>query len=292
MNTGSEVCLDNETENLKPFLENLLEEIDLFARRDADPVELVWKAPEGEREATALLVSALAYGQVAVLKSAATDLLERCEWHPRRFALAATDEELEEAFAGFVYRMTRGLDVADFFAGLRGVLERHQTLEEAYLDLRNKEKGRSAHLRAASRLVQTIRNGRIRTEEARGLRYMLPDPALGSTTKRLHLFFRWMVRGPDEVDLGLWTHVSESDLVMPLDTHTSRICRYLGLTERKSQDLKAAIEVTESLARFDAFDPLRYDFAICHLGISKKCIHKRSDEHCPFCPIEQICQLE
>jgi endonuclease III len=78
---------------------------------------------------------------------------------------------------------------------------------------------------------------------------------------------------------------------MPLDTHTSRICRYLGLTARKSNDLKTVVEVTDSLRELDPEDPLRYDFAICHLGMSKQCIHRWSPDHCPTCPIEPVCQI-
>jgi len=78
---------------------------------------------------------------------------------------------------------------------------------------------------------------------------------------------------------------------MPLDTHTARICRYLGLTDRKTNDLKSAVEITESLKLMDPNDPLRFDFAICHLGISKGCVHKRTLEHCPSCPINDVCTL-
>ncbi len=279
-------------ENLEPFLENLLEEIDLDERRKADPVSLVWRAEASQREVAALLISGLAYGQVAVLKEAAVRILDLVNWRPRDFAIHSTDDERAEVFEGFVYRMTRGPDVADLFAGMGSLLAEYGTLEDAYLEARGDARGQEGHLEAASALVSEIRARRDRQELARGFKYLLPDPALGSTTKRLHLFFRWMVRGPDPVDLGIWSRVDPADLVMPLDTHTSRICRYLGLTQRKSQDVKAALEVTESLSAFDADDPLRYDFAICHLGISGQCIHRRSDEHCPFCPIEPVCQLE
>jgi uncharacterized protein (TIGR02757 family) len=78
---------------------------------------------------------------------------------------------------------------------------------------------------------------------------------------------------------------------MPLDTHTSRICRYIGLTDRKSVDGKTARQVTDALRELDPDDPIKYDFAICHLGISESCIHERSEEHCPDCPLESICRL-
>jgi len=41
----------------------------------------------------------------------------------------------------------------------------------------------------------------------------------------------------------------------------------LGLTARKSSDLKAALEITGALARAAPADPLRYDFALTRPGI-------------------------
>jgi uncharacterized protein (TIGR02757 family) len=132
----------------------------------------------------------------------------------------------------------------------------------------------------------------LRRDEARGFRYLLPDPADGSTTKRLHMFFRWVSRPADGIDLGLWESARPADLIMPLDTHTSRICRYIGLTTRASTDLKAAQQVTAALAVMRPEDPLYFDFAIAHLGISKRCIHRRSPDHCPGCPLDSVCGLD
>jgi uncharacterized protein (TIGR02757 family) len=82
------------------------------------------------------------------------------------------------------------------------------------------------------------------------------------------MFARWMVRPDDGLDLGLWPEVSRAKLVMPLDTHTARVARGLGLTARATTDWRAAEEVTEALKRFDPDDPVRFDFALCHASMS------------------------
>ena len=41
------------------------------------------------------------------------------------------------------------------------------------------------------------------------------------------------------------------DLLIPLDTHTFNISRKIGLLTRKQYDLKAVIELTETLKKFD-----------------------------------------
>ncbi len=86
-----------------------------------------------------------------------------------------------------------------------------------------------------------------------------------SPYKRWMMFLRWMVR-KDEIDLGRWSGVAPSDLVIPLDTHTFNVGHRLGLLKRKSYDWKAAVELTRSLKKFSPDDPLKYDFALYRIG--------------------------
>ncbi len=102
-------------------------------------------------------------------------------------------------------------------------------------------------------------------------------PSRGSSCKRMNLFLRWMIRDRD-IDLGLWKDIPKTKLVMPLDTHIARISRCLGLTKRKSQDWKMALEITGNLKGFDPEDPLKYDFALCHQGIAGVCSEAKCGE--------------
>lgn len=88
---------------------------------------------------------------------------------------------------------------------------------------------------------------------------------MGSACKRLHLALRWLVReGP--VDLGLWKNIPPSALYIPLDLHVARSARRLGLLDRKSNDKKAVIALTEKLREFCPEDPVKYDFALFALS--------------------------
>ncbi len=273
-----------DPEELRGFLDALVHEIDVRDRIDSDPVGLVrpFARPE-DREVAALLASTLAYGRVSLVRRAIRETLDRLDDLP----FDALQRLTPRTFDGFVYRMTRGDDLYDLLVGVRGAIEEFGSLESCYAAGAGDQ-----HLDRASSFVQTIRARRARPDVSRGLQYLLPDPADGSATKRLHMFFRWVARDDDGVDLGLWNSLPASELVMPLDTHTSRICRYLGLTDRKAADGIAARQVTESLRSLRPEDPLLYDFALAHLGISGRCIHRRSEEHCPGCPIEGACRLE
>ena len=83
----------------------------------------------------------------------------------------------------------------------------------------------------------------------------------GSACKKLNLALRWLVRD-DAVDLGLWKKIKPSALYIPLDVHVARAARKHGLLERKSNDKKAVIELTEKLREFCPEDPVKYDFAL------------------------------
>jgi len=90
----------------------------------------------------------------------------------------------------------------------------------------------------------------------------------GSACKRLNLALRWLVRG-GQVDLGLWKSIKPSALFIPLDVHVARTARKLGLLQRKSNDKKAVIELTERLREFDPNDPVKYDFALFGMSAIK-----------------------
>ncbi len=129
----------------------------------------------------------------------------------------------------------------------------------------------------------------LRGRGTRGLRHLLPDPAGPGASKRWNLYLRWMVRGPDAVDLGLWHEVPASALVVPLDTHVHRVARALGLTARPDASWRTAEEITAALALLDPQDPVRYDFALCHLGMSGACPARRERARCEACVLGEEC---
>lgn len=279
--------------SLRALLEETLEQCSIDERRRRDPVGVVHEyRRRADVEVAALIGSCLAYGRVELLRDAIRHALAPLGEHPARRLATSDPDRLSTWWNDFSYRMTRGADLRDLAAAISTTLKREGSLESLYRSGPTDEvETIDAHLKCASDFVCTLRSRRLRSDLHRGFRYLLPDPADGSACKRLHLFFRWMVRGPNGVDFGLWDAAIPSALIMPLDTHTARLCRYLGLVDRKSVDGKAARRVTEALLELDCNDPLRYDFALCHLGISGRCIHRWCPERCPSCPIEPACTI-
>jgi uncharacterized protein (TIGR02757 family) len=88
----------------------------------------------------------------------------------------------------------------------------------------------------------------------------------------------------DAIDLGTWTHVSPSRLIIPLDTHVIRLGRCLRLTRYSSPNWKMAAEITASLHAINGNDPVRYDFSLCHVGMMNACGYGRAqgDRQCPL----------
>ena len=85
------------------------------------------------------------------------------------------------------------------------------------------------------------------------------------------MILRWMIRKDHAgVDFGVWESISASNLSCPLDVHTGRVARKLGLLARTQNDSRAVEELDHVLRSFDPLDPVKYDFALFGLGMDEK----------------------
>ncbi len=80
--------------------------------------------------------------------------------------------------------------------------------------------------------------------------------------KKINMMRRWLVRRDGRVDLGVWTHTSPSELIIPLDVHVYDMAIRLGLTSRRSKDIVTAREITEEFRKIFPDDPAKGDFAL------------------------------
>ena len=97
----------------------------------------------------------------------------------------------------------------------------------------------------------------------------IPDFETQSACKRLCLFLRWMCRKGSPVDFGLWDVCEPRNLIIPLDTHVHKQAIRLGLTTRRTPDLRTAIEITDRFSEIFADDPTKGDFALFGYGVNK-----------------------
>ncbi len=232
-----------------------------FARREylaSDPVEFLhaWDDP-ADREIVGLLTAGLAYGRVAQIRKSVAGALQRLGDRPARTVFDESPRQLRRRYSGFRHRVTAGRKLAELLIGAGRVCRQFGSLREGFMQ--GLSPGDRTVLPAAGQWVRKI-------DPDRRCLHLLPDPSRGSACKRLHLYFRWMVRR-DLIDPGGWRGVCPSLLVVPLDTHMHRIGRSLGMTDRRSADEKTALEITRCLRRLHPHDPIRYDFPLTRIGI-------------------------
>jgi len=284
--TGREVALKKSLDELVDIygLGEIESDPVLFLHRYQDPADI---------EIAGFIAASLAYGRVAHIKRSISIVLGIMGRSPKGFVENFDPTRDSRLFDGFVHRFTKGKDVA-VLCHLLGQMVRDRGSIENFMfhrpkgsrdvgELLSDFSGRALSLDAAGFYPRGV------IPAGAGVRYFFPSPSGGSACKRLNLFLRWMVRGPDGIDLGIWRNLLPSDLVVPMDVHVGRISRLLGLTRYKANSWNSAVEVTENLKKLDAEDPTKYDYAVTRLGILGVCQGGTKDLNCNSCPLSVHC---
>src|SRR6185436_777785 len=168
-------------------------------------------------------------------------------------------------FSKFVHRTFNGIDCIYFIQSLKNVYKNHGGLEKVFSDNFKKESSN------ASQTIHSFRKIFLELPHQKRTEKHIADPLANSSAKRICMFLRWMVRKDKRgVDFGIWNTVKMNHLACPLDLHSARVARSLGLLQRKQNDWKAVMELTNRLKKFDPADPVKYDFALFGLGINEK----------------------
>ena len=284
-------------EALHAHLDALLESHDRGASLGADPLAFPRRYSDpADQEVAAFYAGFLAFGRVDLFRPV---LAAWFDWLDAGGGPVARSRTFTTADAAPLlpryYRWVRGPHLAHLTRAVGRVLDTHGGLEPLFAgpgDLRRKLTAGSDALREV--LVETSGEFGPAVSEPdalpRGLRYVVATPRSGSACKRWNMILRWLVRPDDGVDLGLWTSLRPRDLVMPVDVHVLRMSQFLGLTRRPDASWRTAEEITRNLRRLDPDDPVRYDFALAHLGISGACRGFRDPEVCPSCPLDGLCR--
>jgi uncharacterized protein (TIGR02757 family) len=252
----------------------------------ADPISFPIAYPEAiDKELASWAAAHLAYGRVAPMLRAIGRLLEPlgpspAQWVRSRLPSQIKDE-LGASLKKWVWRFHDLDDMANWIIAWKQMdfSTKYSGLEPLLLP----QGGKSAD-QQLSILINSLRQSLPMTP---GIRFNLPDPLRGSACKRWRMFLRWMVRR-GWPDFGIWAKYPTAELVIPLDTHVHRISRLIGLCSRRSQDAKAAAEITDALKTLDPKDPLKYDFAIAHMGILGDCAGRRG-RGCKECDLGAVC---
>jgi len=274
---------------IKSFLNAMRQSVNALKFINNDPVQFIHKFTRKEDvEIAGFFASLLAFGRVRMIINNTTKLLNIMKWEPYNFITEYRNGT--GIFNGFVHRFVKGSAISVVASALREIYHDHGGLEQFFLKgYSEDDRDLSSAILTFSRNFYSLRSFRNINEKTKKMLYFLmPCPPTNSAYKRFNLFLRWMVRR-DSIDKGLWKGVKPSQLIIPLDTHIARISKNIGLTVRRTPDMKMAIEITNNLKKISPDDPLKYDFVLCHMGISEGCSGEYNQKVCKECSINKLC---
>ena len=250
-------------EDLKDLLEVKYRQYNNIKFIEKDPILIPhsFKLKE-DIEISAFLTATIAWGQRSTIIKNAERLMAMMDNRPFDFIMNAEKSDLRP-FSEFVHRTFNGSDSKYFVLALRNIYKRHHDLEAVF-----RLKSPAADIIHS---IAGFRNVFFELKHPSRTQKHVSNPLSGSSAKRICMFLRWMVRKDNAgVDFGIWKSISPSKLYLPLDIHTGNVSRKLGLLNRKQNDWKAVAEITEILRTFDPLDPIKYDFALFGLGVSRE----------------------
>ncbi|MBN1988543.1 MAG: TIGR02757 family protein [Bacteroidales bacterium] len=231
---------------------------------DNDPVQVPHKfLADKDIEVAAFLSATIAWGQRKSIVKNANMLMERMDYAPFDFVSNFSIRDYQQ-LSGFVHRTFNTDDLLSFLLSLQRIYRVEEGLQGVFV----KGYQQSQSIKGA---LEYFRHVFTQGNFAPRSHKHVADVSRGSAGKRLNMFLRWMVRTDREgVDFGLWTQIPTSALMIPLDTHSGRVARELGLLSRAQNDWSAVEQLTQTLREFDPDDPVRFDYALFGIGIAQK----------------------
>lgn len=265
----------------KNELDNLVAKYETVDFIKDDPIQFPHRFKNKEDiELAGFIASLFAYGNRKMFIAKLNDLFSRADNDIANYVKNGDFKNL----AGLEYRFSKDFDIIPIFEILHELYNESQGLEELFeygwgnnektphpspLPRRGNDRLRSGECIDYLKFFQTVMDyfySRAPKTVGQGFYHMLPNPANGGAMKRMNMFLRWMIR-KSPVDLGVWNFMQPKDLLIPLDVHVARISRNMGLLNRKSNDFKAVLELTDKLREFSSNDPVKYDFAMFAFGV-------------------------
>lgn len=245
------------SEEVKDWLNNRMQivENNMSSFIEKDPVQIPKQFQQKEDiEIAAFLTAILSWGQRTTILKKANELMSLMDYSPCDFINNHKPKEREK-FASFKHRTFQGEDALFFIERLQSLLQEFGTLEHVF-----DQKGENWRER-----IHYFKMLFFSVPHQRRTQKHLADPFKNSAAKRINMFLRWMVRD-NLADIGCWTTFKKSELIIPLDVHSSRNGRTLELITTPKDNWLAANELTNNLKNYDPTDPVKYDYVLYGTG--------------------------
>jgi uncharacterized protein (TIGR02757 family) len=244
---------------LKDFLESKYNKFANPSFIEFDPIQIPHSfSLKEDVEISAFIASTIAWGQRVSIINNARKFMSLMDNSPYDFTINHKPSDLKR-FEKAVHRTFNGVDLVFFIQSLKNIYQNHGGLEMVF----NTDGDLYSGLINFHEIFFSIEHP-LRT------RRHVANVESGSAAKRLNMFLRWMVRDDNRgVDFGIWKNISASQLYIPLDLHSGRIARMLGILNRNQNDWKSVCELTAVLREFDPNDPVKYDLALFGVGVNE-----------------------
>ena len=244
---------------LKEFLDSKYEQYNQKKFIESDPIQVPHNFTSKEDiEISSFLTATIAWGQRKTIIKNSFKMMDLLDNSPYDYIINSTEKEIDKL--NIKHRTFNEIDFRYFIKRLKYIYINYGNLENLFFE--NIE-GNTMHNSIHNfKLLFFKNNYPLRTTKH------ISDPFKGSACKRVNMFLRWMVRKDSNgVDFGIWNKISPSYLSCPLDVHSGRVARKLGMLKRNQNDHKAVIELDNKLRIFDSNDPVKYDFSLFGLGV-------------------------
>lgn len=253
-------------DNIKARMDELAARYNVPAFVADDPVQFPRRySDKRDIEISAFVTSVISWGRRAMILRNADRIDSFFEHQPLRFVL---EGDINAIGDGNLHRTFFGRHLRYMLRGLREIYKTNGSLE-AFAAAKNIDR-HEAPSWALAEEINAVFNAANRacSEPLTGPTRCLPADLSTSALKRFNMALRWLVRRDGIVDIGAWELLKPSQLFIPLDVHSGRTARALGLLSRKADDRRAAVELTEALRRLNPDDPVLYDFALFGAGVN------------------------
>lgn len=262
-----------KADELKEFLDEKYELYNKPLFIESDPIFVPHQFSKKEDiEIAALFVATLAWGQRPTIIRNGLLLMELMDNAPFDYVKSSNAKDWK-VFSKFAHRTFNGIDAIYFIRSLQYLYNEKGGLEKVFTPALPKSSPRGEDFEQVDMkdgLVK-FRNEFFGKFPAGRTAKHIADITKNSSGKRLNMFLRWMVRNDKRgVDFGIWRGITPSLLYCPIDLHSGRVARKLGVLKRPQDDWKAVDELTKNLRLLDPKDPIKYDFALYGLGVFEK----------------------
>jgi len=235
---------------------------------ETDPIQIPRAFTKKEDiEIAGFIAAAIAWGKRPMIIRNANRWLDIMDRAPYDFIMNASEEDLKPLLH-FVHRTFNGDDALFFITSLQNIYQNHSGLEAVFAEGLQQKFDNPKNYAPLFGALNHFREVFMSSPHLARSGKHIANPLKGSAAKRLNMYLRWMVRQDEQgVDFGIWNSIESKHLMIPLDVHSGRVARKLGLLNRKADDWKSVEELTASLRKFDTNDPVKYDFALFGMGV-------------------------